>query len=530
MSSEPRAVYRFDRFTLDLVRGGLFAEDGSQLALRPKSLDLLCYMVTHAGQLVDRDELMQAVWPNVFVTDDSIAQCIRDIRRALGDQTQRLVRTVQRRGYLLDVATARVSADVAAAPTKGSSVDAAMPMPAPAANRPMLVVLPFENIGDDPAQSYLAAGMTADLVTDLTHFEALHVVSPPGPARNSGVSATAAAAWSIPPEASYLFAGSVRREQARIRITIRLDDARTGVSLWAERFDRPLDQLMALQEEMVERLPAHLVTHIEREATQRSRRRPTNSLDAYDFYLRGRELHLRGTETDTLAAREMFAQAIALDPDYAAAYAWQANTVQRGYSHLWGETRGKAAAIEALTLARRAVELDPGSSLCLGMLGFVLLVNREWDEALEMGRMAVRANPCAPQARYHHGEVLMHAGDPAEAEPELRLVMALDPFYPPVVRAALGRALFATHRLAEAFAELRYCADRLPDHTLCLQTLAAAAAEAGRLDEARAAVAALLRTHPGLTVESAVGSLFFRDSAMIERFLAGFRAGGMPES
>ena len=126
----------------------------------------------------------------------------------------------------------------------------------------------------------------------------------------------------------------MRRAEGRIRITIRLDDAHTGISLWAERFDRSLGDLMALQEELGESLPAHLVIQVEREATRRSRRRPSTSLDAYDLCLRGRELQLRVTEPDTLAARELFDRAIKLDPEYATAYAWQAYTVQRGFTWL----------------------------------------------------------------------------------------------------------------------------------------------------------------------------------------------------
>jgi adenylate cyclase len=204
MSSEPRAIYRFDRFTLDLVRGGLFAEDGAQLVLRPKSFDLLRYLVVNAGRLVDRDEMMQAVWPNVFVTDDSIAQCIKDIRRALDDRTQRLLRTAQRRGYLLDVTASFVGGAAATAPLPAAAVAAAAPLPLPSANRPMLVVLPFENLSGDPEQQYFASGLTADLVTDLTRFEELHVVSPPALAQSSAA---------IPKEASYLVVGSVRRAE-----------------------------------------------------------------------------------------------------------------------------------------------------------------------------------------------------------------------------------------------------------------------------------------------------------------------------
>ena len=531
MNLEPKAIYRFDRFTLDLVRGGLFAEDGTQLALRPKSFDLLRHMVVHAGQLVDRDELMQAIWPNVFVTDDSIAQCVREIRRALGDQTQRLLRTLQRRGYLLDTSAICLSTDApVAAQGHGmpTSLEASRPLPAPPADRPMVVVLPFESFGNDAEQGYLAAGITADLVADLTRFHDLYVVSPLGRAREPGPDA-AAAAWALPEAASYLFTGNLRCFGGRVRANVRLDDARTGVSLWAERFDRPRDEFFELEEELTERLPAFVASHIVHDATQRVRRYPTNSLDAYGFYLRGRELHLRATEPYTRVAREMFARAIDLDPEYAAAYAWQAFTVQRGFTHFWGEPRGRAAAVEALALARRAVEIEPGSSLCLGMLAFVLMLNEEWDEALDMGRAAVHANPCAAEARYNYANVLIHAGDPAGAESEIRLAMTLNPFHPPGWRAALGRALLAVNRPQEALAELRFCVARMPSYMPGLLPLAIAAAEIGHHDEARAAVAALLRIIPGLTVRSARETLFFRSAAMIVRTLAGLRAGGLPE-
>jgi TolB-like protein len=531
MGSDPRLVYRFDRFTLNLIRGVLLAPDGSELALRPKSFDMLRFMVTHAGRLMDRDELMQAVWPGVIVTDDSITQSIMDIRRALGDQTQRLLRTVPRRGYLFDVAVSCSAADEPSGPSAvGTNTNGiASPLPMPATDRPMIVILPFENLGRDPQQDYLANGMTTDLVTDLTHFRDLCVVTPPQHTPSSGLTVGSVSSWAIPDAARYVVTGSVRRAGERIRVTIRLSDARTGGSLWAERFDRPLDELFGLQDELAERLPAHLVSQIEQEATQRSRRRPTHSLDAYTLCLQGRELHLRATEAETLAARSKFSQAIELDPHYAAAYAWQAYTVQRGFTHLWGEPRGPAAAVEALTLARRGVEIEPNLSFCLGTLAFVLLLNADWDEALDVARAAVRANPCAAESRYGYGEVLTHAGDPVEAECEIRLALSLNPFHPPSWRALLGRALLVAGRFEEALAELRFCAERMPQYGPCYHAVATAAAEMGRVEEARWAVRSLLRGNPNLTIDIACGCLFFRDPAVTERFRAGFRAGGMPE-
>jgi TolB-like protein len=532
MGSDLKAIYRFDSFTLDLIRGALLGPDGSELPLRPKSFALLRYVVAHAERLVDRDELMQAVWPGVFVTDDSIAQCVKDIRRALGDETQRLLRTIPRRGYLLATRAtciAQAEFETSLPATTTIATNAARPLPAPAALRPMLVVLPFENMGGDPEQRYLASGLTADLVTDLTRFEELHVVSPPAYAQNSLASGTSASGWTIPKEASYLFVGSVRRSEGHIRITIRLDDARTGVSLWAERFDRPLDELMTLQEELVEHLPSHLVAHIEREATRRARRRPAANLDAYDLCLRGQELQLRVTEQDTLAARALFDRAIKLDPYYATAHAWQAYTLQRGFTWLWGEPRGREAATLALTLARHAVELEPESSLCLGRFSIILMLNHEWEKALEVGRAAVRANPCAAESHYDYGDVLAHAGDPAEAEQEVRLALRLNPYHPAHWRVPLARALMAAGRWEEALRELHYCSSRMPHYIPCLQSLAAIAAETGHFEEAHAAVAAILQDYCNLTIRDSCERLFFRDPAMFEYHRRGFDVGGMPE-
>ena len=529
MGTDLRAIYRFDCFTLDLVRGALLAADGSEIALRPKSFAMLRHLVTHAERLVDRDELMEAVWPGVFVTDDSIAQCVKEIRRSLGDQAQLLLRTVPRRGYLLAVPARRVaSTERGAAP---SVPELSQAPPAPPTHRQMVVVLPFEPIGQDPEQGYLADGLTADLVTDLTRFQDLHVVSPQrhgyGPA--SSAFGSSSPGWALPPAARYVLGGSVRRAGGRIRITVQLGDAQTGVAIWAERFDRELSELFALQQELAELLPACLVSRIDRERLRSVRRQPPASLDAYDLCLHGRELHARSTEADTLAAREMFARAIELDPDYASAYAGQAWTVQRGFTHLWGEPRGLAAAALAEQFARRSVEIEPDSPLCLARLAFVLLLREAWEEALETGRAAVRANPCAPEPRHGYGDVLVHAGDPAEAEREIRLALSLEPFHQPGMRALLGRALLLDGRPEEALPELRWCAARLPYYGPCYQTMVVAAAEAGRMEEARAAVRTLQLLRPGLTVRAISQTWFFRDPAVAARFRAGFRAAGMTE-
>lgn len=391
------------------------------------------------------------------------------------------------------------------------------------------MVLPFETIGGDPEQGYFANGLTADLVTDLTRFQSLHVVSP----RRGDPQPWREAPWAdgdAPPRgAAYRVSGSVRRAGDRIRVTAQLEDMQSGAHLWADRFDRSLGDLFAVQEELAEHVAAHLVSRVENEGMRRARRRPPASLDAYDLCLRGRELHGRARKADTLLAREMFDRAIAADPDYAAAYAWQAYTVQRGFTHWWGEPRGEAALAPALALARRAVEIEPDSSLCLSRLAIIQVFSRQHDEAVESGLAAIRLNPCSFDARQACSEVLLHAGDPGEAVQETRIALALDPLHPPGVRNQLGRALLLAGRAEEALAELRPLVARLPDYGPAYHSLVVAAVESGHMEEARAAVREVRRIGPHWTMRTLDSLWFFRRPDDAERFRAAYRAAGLPE-
>jgi TolB-like protein len=361
-SKAESARYAFGRFVLDLG-GGALLEDGEERALRPKSFDLLRHMVENADRLINRDEIMQVVWPGTFVTEDSITQCIGEIRRALGDVKQVTLRTVPRRGYLLARPVSRYESVAAARSAVVTDLGGCNEMTLPSTGRPIVIVLPFENIGGDPEQGYFADGLTADLVTDLTRFQELHIASPPRQAVNGGPSPAGAVADALPATSRFIVGGAVRRAGGGLRITVRLADARTNVNLWAERFDRPLEDLFAVQEDLTNRIAAQVDGQVGREGLRQMRRRPPANLDAYDLYLQGRELHGLATAADTLLARQMFDRAIAADPGYASAYAWQAYTVQRGFTFGWGEPRGRAALDVALGFAKRAVALEPDSAL-----------------------------------------------------------------------------------------------------------------------------------------------------------------------
>jgi TolB-like protein len=520
-SADATTVYQFDRFTLDLVRGVLSRTDGPELALRPKSFAMLRHFVERAGRLVDRNEIMEAVWPGIFVTDDNIAQCVKEIRRVLGDEQQHVLRTVPRRGFLFAVPVSDMNRVVSEAPLT------AMAVPAPSPGRTPLLVLPFDDIGSDPDEDYFAQGLTADLVTDLTRFQELYILSPPRRDPEKGGDNPDPEAGL--PVGHYVFRGHVRRAGGRIRVTAQMGAGQHGAALWAERFDRPLDDLFTVQEDLANHIAARLDSQLGRERLRQARRRPPASLDAYDLFLQGRELHARTTEEATLAARRLFERAIAADPNYAPAYAYQAYVVQRGFTLGWGEPRGKAALDLALKVAKRAVELELGSSLCLMRLAFVLSLLSHDDEALATGAAGVQTNPCDPVSRATYGEILSRAGLHQEGVDELRLAVSLDPFHPPFWRATLGRALLLAGHPEEALNELRMCIARAPDYRPCHSSMVVACVETGRPDEAKEAMRQVLRLRPGWVIRDYDGEFGFRRQADTTRFLAAFRTAGMPE-
>ncbi len=520
----PPAVYRFDRFVLDLRRGVLLA-DGKECALRPKSFALLRYLVENAERLISRDEIMHAVWPDTFVTEDSITQCIKEIRRTLGNGAQPLLRTLTRRGYLLAVPVSRLdTAAAAAVPVSGTVAALPRELSAPPTGRPVVILLPFENIGDDPAQGYFANGLTTDLATDLTRFQDLHIVAPQLQGTDPASPAPDASLQALPPGARYVLSGTVRRAGGRIRIAVQLGDAHSGVSLWAERFDRPLEDLFSVQEDLTNHIAASVDIQVGREGLRRARRHPPANLDAYDLYLRGRELHGRTTEADTLLAREVLDRAIAADPNYAPAYAYQAYIVLRGYIFEWGQPRGRAALDLALELASRGVALEPDSSLCVMRLAFVLALLGRHDEAVAIGGRGVRANPSDAASRATYGEILSMAGAHAAGAAELRLAISLNPYHPPFWTAPLGRALLLAGQAGEALTELQRCAALAPDYRPCHSSLVVACIETGDLAGARAALRQVHRLWPGLARGNYDAAFEFRNQSDTDRFRAAFRA------
>lgn len=526
-----KTVWRFDRFTLDLSRGALLAPDGTELALRPKSFALLRYLVENAGRLCSHDEIMQAVWPDVFVTEDSITQCVKEIRRALGDDQQRLLRTLPRRGYLLAAEGSR--SDSASAP----AVPSPKPSPGPGAEEPaspparrpiMLVVLPFANMTGDAEQEYFADGITEDLTTALSHLRWFAVI-----ARNSAFTykGRAVDVRQVGRElgVGYALEGSVRRAGGKVRITAQLCEAETGRHVWAERFDGDLADIFDLQDRVTEAVVGAIEPSLRLAEVERIRARPTESLGAYDLYLRALP-HRFATREGNDEALRLLRRAIALDPGFVAAKGVLAGLHTVRFAQTWTQEGDIAEAVRcAREVAEGGGEDDPTA---LAWAGHALAyLARDYDAGLAAADRALALAPNSAQVLLNSGWLRAYVSESETAIPYLQRAMRLSPVDPAMfyISTALSLAYFVGGRYAEALEWARRAVRDRPSYLAGLRLQATSLARLGRREEAAEAARALLAAVPGFTVTKAATYLSLRDPPARELFLGGLRLAGVPE-
>ena len=272
-----RKLLRFESFTLDLDRLSLVGSLG-QMELRRKSFELLRYLVEHAGRVVTKEEIIDAVWPDVTVSDDSVTQCMSEVRRALGEQSHRMIKTVPRRGYLFDAAISASDAIKTKTQDYASQPGEALSLALPAPDLASIAVLPFTNMSADPDQDYFADGVVEDIITALSRFKSLFVI-----ARNSSFTykGRAVDVKQVGRELGvrYLLEGSVRKAANRVRIAGQLVDAITGAHLWANRFDGEIGDMFDLQDQVTESVVGAIAPVVEKAEIDRAKRKPTESLD-----------------------------------------------------------------------------------------------------------------------------------------------------------------------------------------------------------------------------------------------------------
>src|SRR5215813_7690305 len=363
----------FGPYQLDSAHGQLWR--GKQaVKLTPKALAVLRHLVERPGQVVTKEELFGAAWPDTVVSEAALTYCIRELRHALRDDARipRYIETVHRRGFRF---IAPLSPQNSAPRTPSPPV---LPLP----DKPSIVVLPFVNMSHDPGQEYFSDGLTDVLTGDLSQISNLFVIS-----RNSAFTykGKAVKVQDVGREMGvrYVLEGSVLRAEGQVRITAQLIEATTGYHLWSERYDRPLQDILRLQDEVVRKIVTTLGLQLSVQEQGYIVRKHTDNLEAYDFFLRGVESFNRITQEANAQARQMFEKAIALDPQYAEAYAWLSHTYFEDWIFRW--STDPQTLERALALAQHALALNDSLPRAHSLLSLVYAEKHQYDQALAEG-------------------------------------------------------------------------------------------------------------------------------------------------
>jgi adenylate cyclase len=337
--------------------------------------------------------------------------------------------------------------------------EAKPPLPLP--DKSSIVVLPFDNMSKDPEQEYFSTGITEVLTSDLSRISSLFVI-----ARNTAFTykGKATNVQEIGKELGvhYVLEGSVQRANDQVRIVAQLIDATTGGHLWTERFDRPFTDIFALQDEIVRKIATTLKLQLTLQEQGVIVRKRTDNLEAYDYYLRGGEYGMRTTKDTHAQARQMFEKAVALDPQYAGAYARLGMIYYLEWNWRWSVDPQTLE--RALALARQAVVLDDSLPEAHSLLGRVYALQQQHDQALAEGERAIALDPNYADSYVWQAEVLNLAGRPEEALRMVEQAMRLNPRYPPLYSFELGWAYVLIGRYAEAIAPLKEAISRSPNH------------------------------------------------------------------
>jgi adenylate cyclase len=393
-------------------------------------------------------------------------------------------------------------------------------------DKPSIAVLPFQNMSGDPEQEYFSDGMTEDLITDLSKASGLFVI-----ARNSSFAykGRSVKVQEIGRDLGvrFLLEGSIRKAGNRVRITAQLIDVGSGGHLWAERFDRDLTDIFSTQDEVVQKIVATLAVTLTQGEEQRLRRRGTSNVDAYESWLRARELLTRGTRESIVQARAMYRRAIEFDLNFAAPHAGLALAAISDYVSGWASDPAQALD-EAERWARRAVELSDQEPVSHMALGAVLLWRRDHEGALAESRRMMALDPNFAQGYAASGLALMYAGRPADALEPIAMAMRLDPLYPTMVLHFLAQANFSLGRYETAAEQLVDRIARNPGTDASRMLLASCYGHLGRAEDARAAWAELLKVNPDFSLMQRARVLPYRDARDFQRIADGLAKAGLP--
>ena len=445
---------------------------------------------------------------------DQVGQRLEDVAfEDLGEQSvKNIVRPIR-------VFRVRLDADPEAAPE--GAKDAAVA--APASKKPSIAVLPLANMSGDPEQEFFADGLTEDIITELSRFRDLLVIS-----RNSTFvhKGKAVNVREIAREfgVDYVLEGSVRKARDRVRVTVQLIDAETDQHVWAERYDRELEDIFAIQDEITHAIVATLPGRVEAARHDRAKRKPTESMAAYECVLAAKVRHHRSTREDNAEAQRLLNRALALDPNYAHAHAWKACVLGQTWVYGWCADRDatfdQVAAELEVTLA-----LDDNDSDVHRILAALNLNRNDHDKAAYHQERGLALNPNYDLVVVQQGELLTWLGRPEEGIDWIKKAMRLNPYHPERFWSHLGRACYCAEKYAdaiEAFSRITR-----PDYTHHA-FLAATFAQMGNAVAAAAHAAEVLKSEPTFSVAVYLATQHYKHAIDRQRHEAGLLKAGLP--
>ena len=461
--------------------------------LSARSFDILAMLLERPDEVIGKAGLFDAVWPGLVVEENTLQVHISALRKALDPG---MIMTVHGRGY-------KYAGPPPVAASAASVVD-----DAPAAPRSSIAILPFDNMSGDREQDYFSDGITEDIIAELGKFREFLVI-----ARNSSFrfrgKANDVAEVARQLGVQYVVEGSVRKIGNRVRVSVQLVDASSTAHVWAEHYDRELDDIFAIQDEITQMIAARLARQARTAIAARARTRPTGNMSAYDCYLRA--LQLARVYDTVLQAEPLLRQAVGLDPGFAAAHALL--SFVESIKYYWDDRKSRLES--GLQMARTALQLDPEEPYGHLAAGFALLYLRRFGEAEVSLDHAVALNPNDPFIRTIRGLLLNYTGRPDQALSEVDEAQRRDPFAVGWFEDFLGIVLTTAGRYREAIASYAKIAS-VPPWSLIY--LAISHAELDQLEPARAALAKLKAYRPVSLEETLEIDDCFEDPAIFNRY------------
>jgi len=517
IQSSSSSLLEIDYLSACLRRAGL------PLQLRPKSFDVLAYLSRNRGRLVSKAELIDHIWGDVAVTENSLVQCIKDIRQVLNGEQQFEIRTVPKRGYLFEGFLAEV-----AARANGSGAADVAQFPA-LPDRPSIAVLPFENLSEEPDQEYFADGVTEDLITGLSRIKWLFVI-----ARNStfiykdrpaDVSAVGRELG-----VRYVLRGSIRRAARRLRISAQLIEAQNGLHHWAEQYDRELGDIFAIQNEIARNVIGAIEPFVLAAEGVRAFARSAQDLGAWELVARAQTHVWRLNREDNRAAIDALQRAVDCYPKYEPARSLL------GFCLVFAAHNGWIDRDEGLKMGGehtlRGIELDHGSAWGQIALGYLRMMERRTEEAIAAFEAAVRLDPSSAAAHGYLSHGLAFAGRDRQAIEHAETAVRLSPVDPEM--AMFFGAIAVAHYTAGRYEQtLHYSGELLrirPGFQGAQRLRCAALAQLGKIAEARQFLEHVMIGQPQLSLQWIRQSVPYQTAETMERFLDGMRKAGVRES